>query len=89
MEAGILSQASKHVDFSLALTKLAHGARGVNELVFDQGRLRRRRGDEGGGGEAGGGHFHIDLHTGQVKKKLRFSDLQDQITRFCYFFAFF
>lgn len=34
-EAGILSGASKHVDFSLALTRLAHGAAGVNELVFD------------------------------------------------------
>lgn len=31
------SGASKHVDFSLALTKLAHGAHGVNELVLDVG----------------------------------------------------
>lgn len=53
VEAGILSKACKHVDFSLALTKLARGARGVNELVFDQGQLRRRRGDEGGRGEGG------------------------------------
>ncbi|KAI9545826.1 hypothetical protein NQZ68_033308 [Dissostichus eleginoides] len=34
-ETGILSEASKHVDFSLAQTKLAHGAGGVNELVCD------------------------------------------------------
>ncbi|KAK1894572.1 Fibroblast growth factor receptor 3, partial [Dissostichus eleginoides] len=31
-ETGILCEASKHVDFSLAQTKLAHGAGGVNEL---------------------------------------------------------
>lgn len=43
-EDGILSEASKHVDFSLAPTKLAHGTGGVNELVFD------REGWRGGGG---------------------------------------
>lgn len=52
-EAGILSEASKHVDFSLALTKLAQGAPGVNELVFDREGWR--------GGEGKGVHFHTAL----------------------------
>lgn len=71
-EAGILSEASKHVDFSLALTKLAHGTPGVNELVFD------REGWRGGGGSF---PHSPDLSPSQCwNKKLHFSDFQRQIS---------
>lgn len=44
-EVGIHAAASKHVDFSLAPEELAHGAGGVNEVVFD--------GEDWGGGGGG------------------------------------
>lgn len=42
----ILSEACKHVDFSPALTMLAHGAGGVNELVCDREKEKTEEEEE-------------------------------------------
>lgn len=75
ISSGILSEAGKHVDFSLALTELAHGAAGVNELVFD------REGWRGGEGRGGSYPHSPDLSPSSCwYKKFHFPDFQRQIS---------